>query len=384
MGLLDVFKPKNAAVQVSEGVQLVTEKGNGFYGWNGNLYKSDIVRAAIRPKAKAIGKAVGKHIRQNEQGLKVNPDVYMRFLLEEPNPYMTGQQFQEKLATQLELNNNAFAYIRRDANGMAMELYPIVSPMVEALKNDQGELFLRFTQFSGKPVTFRYTDVLHLRNDFNENEIFGDSPADALMPLMEVITTTDQGVVKAIKNSNVIKWLLKFKQTLRPEDIKSSTKRFVADFLDVEGDSTQAAAADAKYDVEQVKPNDYVPNEKQMDKAVQRIYSFFNTNEDIVQSKYDEDGWISYYESVIEPVVMQMSGEFSRKLFSRRERGFGNKIVFESSNLAFASMQTKLGLVQFVDRGIMSPNDVRAVLNMAPVEGGDEMIRRLDTRPTTE
>lgn len=384
MGLLDVFKPKNAAVQVSEGVQLVTEKGNGFYGWNGNLYKSDIVRAAIRPKAKAIGKAVGKHIRQNEQGLKVNPDVYMRFLLEEPNPYMTGQQFQEKLATQLELNNNAFAYIRRDANGMAMELYPIVSPMVEALKNDQGELFLRFTQFNGKPVTFRYTDVLHLRNDFNENEIFGDSPADALMPLMEVITTTDQGVVKAIKNSNVIKWLLKFKQTLRPEDIKSSTKRFVADFLDVEGDSTQAAAADAKYDVEQVKPNDYVPNEKQMDKAVQRIYSFFNTNEDIVQSKYDEDGWISYYESVIEPVVMQMSGEFSRKLFSRRERGFGNKIVFESSNLAFASMQTKLGLVQFVDRGIMSPNDVRAVLNMAPVEGGDEMIRRLDTRPTTE
>lgn len=384
MGLLDVFKPKNAAVQVSEGVQLVTEKGNGFYGWNGNLYKSDIVRAAIRPKAKAIGKAVGKHIRQNEQGLKVNPDVYMRFLLEEPNPYMTGQQFQEKLSTQLELNNNAFAYIRRDSNGIATELYPITSPMVEALKNDQGELFLRFTQLSGKPVTFRYTDIIHLRNDFNENEIFGTSPADALMPLMEVITTTDQGVVKAIKNSNVIKWLLKFKQTLRPEDIKNSTKQFVADFLDVEGDSTQAAAADAKYDVEQVKPNDYVPNEKQMDKAVQRIYSFFNTNDDIVQSKYDEDGWISYYEAVIEPVVVQMSGEFSRKLFSRRERGFGNKIVFESSNLAFASMQTKLGLVQFVDRGIMSPNDVRAVLNMAPVEGGDEMIRRLDTRPTTE
>ncbi len=47
-------------------------------------------------------------------------------------------------------------------------------------------------------------------------------------------------------------------------------------------------------------------------------------------------------------------------------------------------MQTKLNLVQYVDRGIMSPNEVRAVLNMAPREGGDEFIRRLDTRPTDE
>ena len=44
----------------------------------------------------------------------------------------------------------------------------------------------------------------------------------------------------------------------------------------------------------------------------------------------------------------------------------------------------KLNLVQYVDRGIMNPNEVRAILNMAPREGGDEYIRRLDTRPTDE
>lgn len=384
MGWFDFWKAKNAVVEVSPTIQLVTDQGNGFYGWNGNLYKSDIVRSAIRPKAQAIGKAVGKHIRKDGKGTKVNPDVYMRFLLEEPNPYMTGQQFQEKMITQLELNHNAFAYIHRDDNGYPMEIYPITAPAVEALKNDQGELFLRFTRMNGKPVTFRYTDIIHLRKDFNQHEIFGDSPADVLTPLMDVITTTDQGVVKAIKNSNVIKWLLKFNQTLKPKDIKEATKQFVTDFLDVEGDSTQAAGVDSKYDVEQVKPNDYVPNEKQMDKAVQRIYAFYNTNDDIVQSKYDENKWISYYEAAIEPVIVQMSNEFTRKLFSRRERGFGNRILFESSNLAFASMTTKLALVNFVDRGIMSPNEVREVLNMAPVEGGDEMVRRLDTRPTTE
>ena len=116
--------------------------------------------------------------------------------------------------------------------------------------------------------------------------------------------------------------------------------------------------------------------------TVDRIYSFFNTNESIVQSSYNEDQWISYYEAEIEPVLVQMSNEFTRKLFTRRERGFGNKIIFESSNLNFASMQTKLNLVQFVDRGIMNPDEVREILNMAPIPDGlgQSYIRRLDTQ----
>ena len=116
-----------------------------------------------------------------------------------------------------------------------------------------------------------------------------------------------------------------------------------------------------------------------MDKTTQRIYSFFNTNDKIVQGKYSEDEWISYYEASVEPDIIQLSGEYTRKLFSRRERGFGNKIIFESSNLNFASMETKLKLVQYVDRGIMNPNEVRAILNMAPREGGDTYVLRKDT-----
>lgn len=383
MGLLDRFKNRSG-VTVSK-YQMITDNGSGFYTWNGKLYQSDIVRAAIRPKSQAIGKAIGKHIRQGLEGTKVNPDVYMRFLLEEPNPYMSGQQLQEKLVTHLELNNNAFAYINRDANGYPIEIYPITAMMAEAVKNDAGELFLRFNLKTGKTVTFRYTDIIHLRKDFNNNELFGDSNAEALSNLMEIVNTTDQGIVKAIKNSNVIRWLLKFNQTLRPEDIKKNTKEFIDSFLNTETSETVGAAAtDAKMDAQQVDPKDYVPNEKQMDNTVKRIYSFFNTNEKIVQANYNENEWLSYFETNIEPTIVQLSNEFTRKLFSRRERGFGNKILFESSNLSFASMQTKLNLVNYVDRGIMTPNEVREVLNMAPIEGGDVAIRRLDTRPTSE
>jgi len=79
-----------------------------------------------------------------------------------------------------------------------------------------------------------------------------------------------------------------------------------------------------------------------------------------------------------------LSGEYTRKLFSRRERGFGNKIIFESSNLNFASMETKLKLVQYIDRGVLSPNELRKILNLEPIPDGDTYVRRLDTRPVDE
>jgi len=377
LGLFNRFK--NKTVTVSK-FKMITDNGYGFYSWNGKLYHSDIVRAAIRPKVRAIGKAVAKHIR----GSLVNPDVYIRFLLEEPNPYMTGQQLQEKLATQLELNNNAFAYINRDENGIATEIYPITTTSAQVVLDDADRLYLRFNLRNGKTVTFKYTDIIHLRKDYFEDDLFGTSNVEALTPLMEVVNTTDQGIVKAIKNSGVIRWLLKFNQTLRPEDIKAQTKQFVNDYLNTENETIGAAATDAKADAQQVEPKDYVPNEKQMENTKQRIYSFFNTNEKIVQGSYNEDEWISYYESSVEPDIVQMSNEFTRKIFTRRERGFGNKIIFESSNLTFASMDTKLRLVEYVDRAIMSPNEVREILGRAPYEGGDEMIRRLDTRPADE
>lgn len=383
MGVWNRIKNRFSRGKTVARVRMIRDNGGGYYSWNGKLYQSDIVRSAIRPKARAIGKAVAKHIRKNAEGLVVNPEPYMRFLLEEPNPYMTGQQLQEKLATQLELNNNAFALIVRDQNEIPVEIYPITAIGSEALIKN-GVLYLRFNLLNGKEFTFKYCDIIHLRKDYNEDDIFGDSNAEALTPLMEIVNTTDQGIVKAIRNSSVIKWLLMFKQSLRPEDLKAQAKQFAEDYLDIENDSVGVAATDAKAEAKQVEPKDYVPNEKQMDKTIQRIYSFFNTNEKIVQAKYTEDEWISYYETSVEPDIIQFSNEFTRKLFTRRERGFGNKIMFESSDLSFASMDTKLRLVDYVDRAILTPNEVREILGRAPYEGGDEFIRRLDTRPADE
>lgn len=359
--------------------EMIEDKGNGFYSWNGTIYKSDIVRACIRPKVKALGKLIPQHIRNNNiDGFKVNPEPYIRFLYEEPNPYMSGQVFREKMATQLALNNNAFALILKDENGYPIEMYNIPCVGVDAIYNSQGELFLKFTNRNGKVITYPYKDIIHLRQDINENDIFGDSPRESLIPLMEIVNTTDQGIVKAIRNSGVIRWLLKFNTNMRPEDIKQQTADFVKDFLSVES-NVGAAGVDSKADAKQIEPKDYVPNASLIDRTTKRIYSFFNTNEKIVQSSYSEDDWNAYYESEIEPLAMQWSGEDTRKLFTRRERGFGNKILYTANNLQYASMSTKLGLQAMVDRGALTPNEWREVLNLPPVEDGDKPLRRLDT-----
>lgn len=367
--------------------QMVTERGNGFYAWNGKLYQSDIVRACMRPKVKAVGKLVGKHLRESldregKRRLVVNADARLRYLLEEPNPYMTGQKLQEKLAAQLVLNNNAFALVIRDDNGLPVELYPIASHSVQAVYLKDGTLCLDFLLDNGRHMRFAYADIIHLRADFCENDLFGTPLAQALLPLMQIVGTTDQGIVKAIQNSSVVRWLLKYTTSMRPEALDENAKAFAQRFLDVQNGSG-VAAVDAKADATQINPQDYVPNAAQMDRTTARIYALFNTNEKIVHSAYNEDEWNAYYEAEIEPIVREMGEEYTRKLFSRRERAAGNRIVFEASNLATASMGTKLGLQAMVDRGAMLPNEWRAVLNLAPIDGGDVPIRRLDTAPTS-
>ena len=357
---------------------MITERGNGFYNWNGKLYQSDIVRACIRPKVKAVGKLLAKHIRNDGKTIQTNPEAYMRFLLEEPNPYMSGQVLQEKVATQLALNNNAFILIIRDELGLPCELYPVPCTGVEA-KYMQENLYLKFYLQNGRILEAPYSEVIHLRDDFYDNDIFGESPAEALVSLMNIVTTADQGIVKAIKNGNTIRWLLKYKVMLKPDDVKNRTDEFVKSFLSTENGNGAAAGVDNGTEAQQIEPKDYVPNAAQTDRTVQRLYSFFNTNENIVQSKANEDEWNAYYELQIEPLALQMRNEYTRKLFTRKQRSFGNYITFDASNLQCASITTKLALQAMVDRGALTPNEWRDTFNLAPVDGGDKPLRRLDT-----
>lgn len=366
---------------------MVAFDGNSFV-WNDNLYKSDIVMSAIRPYVNAMGKTVAKHIQETvkEDGtrdIKVNPEPYMRFLLEEPNPLMPWQKFMEWMATCLKINNHAFAVIQRDENGFPVAMYPINATMATAEYDAGGNLYIKFYTYKGQTYKFAYTDLIHLRGDMTGGDFWGGSKADQLLPLMEKLDTIDRGIINAIKNSAVIKWLLKFVTPQRPEDLKTKAKEFAEQFLDT-STGFGVAAVDSKAEAKQLQPTDFVPNAAHTDRTVSRLYAALNTNAKIVTSSYTENDWIAFYEAQVEPDVIQTGVQLSLKLFSRKKRSYGNKIMLESANLATASMATKLQLKEMVDRGAMTPNEWRAVMNYAPVPGGDVPIRRLDTAAVTE
>lgn len=364
--------------------EMITQRTGSFFGFRGNFYESDIIRAAIRPKARAIGKATARHVSndyKNDGKNKPREKSQIQAVLDYPNDYMTGQMLQEKMIVQLELNHNAFAYVEREG-GVVKAIYPIDCASFEIQQDASGELYLKFWMQDGRPWIAKYANVIHLRKDYATDPFVGIAPGRALTQLMDIVQKSDEGLIHAVENSGVIRWLLQYSGAYKASDLKKRAKEFAETYMATVAETGGVAAVDGSFTAQQVDVKDYVPSAIHSSQVLGRVYSFFNTNEKIVTATYTEDEWISYFESNIEPDLMQMSNEFTRRLFSPKERSYGNKVLFTSSNLTFASMSTKLQLVQFVDRGIMTPNEVREVLGYAPAEGGDTMIRRLDTAPT--
>lgn len=383
MGIFNMFKRNGMqnANATREGVKVMTQTMSTFSAWGGDAFHNDLVRSIIRVKAVAVGKAIPKHIRRNsDKSLDVNPEPYIKELLLNPNPMMTMQQLLEKTMAKLELSNNAFIFILRDDNGYPTQLLPIDCVGVQPIYTANNHLYMRFNLEQGGIVEFDYSDVIHLRKDFYMDALFGTPNYIALQKLLEINHTMDEGIINSIKNSALIRWLLKFKSQLRPEDIKKQTQAFSDSFLNTSSESYGVAGVDQTTDAVQIKDDSKIPNADQMDRVSKRIMDYFNTNANIISGKYNEDEYTAFYETCIEPVVKQLSDEVTRKIFTRKQRSYGNEILFEAFDLSFSSMRTRLSLAQMVDRKAMTPNEWRSAMNLAPYAGGDEFILRLDTQ----
>ena len=345
--------------------------------WSGNIYESDIVRAAIWTNAKNAGKLTPKHIRQSGDNYEIFPVPRVKRLLARPNQYMSMSVFINKMVTQCQKKNNAFAVVVFGADGWPDGIYPINYTGAEALEI-KGFCFIKFTLPKGNTMTIPYSELVHLRIHYDEKQIFGENNDKALSTIMEVVNTTDKGIVSAIKNSAIVRWILKFNAVMQPEDKQKAVDDFVKNYLSVDN-SGGAAATDPRYDAKDIKPESYVPNAAQMDRTTERLLSYFGVSEAIIQSKFKEEEWNAYYENTIEPFAIQLSEEFTEKVFTQKERDFGNQIIFESNRLQYATAQTKVAVGTFLTNiGGATLDQIMEIFNMAPI-GGEEGKRRVQT-----
>jgi len=353
-----------------------------FTPWGERPYEADVVRAAVDAIARNAAKLKAKHIRRaNGEVIHVKNSDIERVLSLRPNPRMSAYDLLYKLVTTLMMDNNAWAYPVWEA-GRLVAVYPVNCVSAELLEDSAGALYVKFYFMEGGTATLPYNDVIHLRRHFYNNDLLG-SPNQPINATLSAIHTTNEGLAQAVKTSAALRGILKFQGMLKESDIEAQRERFIKEYLTV-SNAGGIAALDAKAEYIPLNTEPKMINAAQMKELRDAVFRYFGVNEAIVMGNYTEDQWNAFYESTIEPLAVQMSLEFTSKLFSSREIGYGNEIVFEANRLQYASVRTKLELVQLVDRGIMTPNQLAEVFNLPPVPGGDVPIRRLDTRPVDE
>lgn len=370
MGVLDWFKTK---VIKKEGTwkELGTYNAQ-FTNFGTDLYNSDLVRACIRPLANHTSKAncvcTDKRIEKLLNG--------------RPNMYMNAKDFLSKVRTRLELTNTVFIYIMRDDKGAAVGFYPVPYSTFTVLEYN-SKMYVQFGFATGTTLVCAWDDLAVLRKDYNKSDIAGDDNR-AILPTLELINTTNQGVANAVKATANLRGILKStKAMLAPDDVKNQKEQFVRDYLSLENEGG-IASLDATQEFTPISMNPTVTGFETMKEFRENVYRYFGVNDSIIMSDFTEAQMEAFYDANIEPFLVALSIELTTKVFTERERGYGNQIVYESNRIQYASTQTKLAMVALVDRGALTPNEWRLIFNLAPVEGGDKPIRRLDTAEVDE
>ncbi len=371
MGLFDVLfknRPK-----VNEKYESTFKLLNGytphFSTWQGSVYESDLIRAAINARATHISK-----LRVDVQGA-ARPALQNK-LKHGPNQFQTWGQFLYRLSTILDIHNTAFITPVYDDFGEISGIYTPLPNRCKVVQYD-GVPYLRYEFNNGEHAAIEL-DYCGIMTKFQyKNDFFGESN-DALFPTMELIHTQNEGIQEGVKSAASYKFMAKVGNFSKTEDLRKERKRFTEENFSKESDPHGILLFPNTYnDIKQIDVKPWVIDEKQMELIKSNVFEYFGVNEDVLQNKAYGDKWAAFYEGGIEPFAVQFSDVGTKMLFTLREQSNGNKIMATANRLQYLSNNEKLNVSsQMLDRGIMSINDVREIWNLPPVEGGDVRIIR--------
>lgn len=354
-----------------EELRLLDDNKAVFTTYHGDLEYDPDVLSCIDAIARNGAKMHPRHIRDNKDGMKNLKGRTYRILAKQPNEFQNAYQFYYQLITTLEIYNDAFAWVKKDNDLRIQAIYPLIYDEGKYYEyNDK--LFLRFKFGRMKSKYVPLDECIHLTRFVGTNGLSGGS-SKPIIKTLSMKHILDEGIINAIKTTSSIKGVLKStKALLKPEDVKKMRDQFVEDFMS-RNNKTGIGGLDATTEFVPVKIEPATASDGQIKEIDNKVLSYFGLNESILQSKYTEDEWNAFYESVLEPIGLQMSLEFTNKLFTPTEKEFGNEIIFESNRLQYASNKTKIDLIRYADN-ILTINEQREVFNLAPIEGGDKFM----------
>ena len=370
IGLFDyVFgKKKKEKEQINRYFSLLSGYSPVFTTFDGSVYEMDLTRTAINTFATHCSKLKpeieGEALKHLEKTLQFKP-----------NFFMDTTKFLARVATILECEHTVFIIPIEDRWGELCGWYPIRPQYTELIEHNE-KAYLRYNFANGEKACIEYEKVGVLTTHQYKNDIVGEDN-DTLQPTLQLIQTTNEGIINAVKNSANIRFLAKVGNILSDEDIKAARDDFTSKNLTSDNKSGMLVYDNKFENLEQIDSKPYTPNALQMQQIQENVCTHFGTNMDILQNKFNEETWEAYYEGKIEPFALQLSLVMSNMSLSLEQLA-DNAITFSANRLQYASNSTKLQVsTQLFDRGLINRNSVMDIWNMPHVEdGGKYYIRR--------
>ena len=370
MSLFDFFlkdRPKiNKKVKI-EPFKMFNGYEPKFTSFGGDIYESELVRAAINARATHISK-----LRFDIKG-SARPGLTNK-LMKAPNQMQTWTQFLYRISTILDVHNNAFICPIYDQYGDVSGVFcPLPSnvTIVEAGENKK-KLYLVYEFTFGQKAAIELENCGILTKYQYRSDFFGEKN-DALLPTMDLIHIQNQGIQEAVKNSASYRFYAQVNNFLDEEDLSLERRRFSEENFSKDAQGGGLLLFPNTYqNINQVKSDPYTVAADEMKLIEKNVYQYFMVNEDVLQNKAYGDSWSAFYEGAIEPFAIQFSEVMTKMLFTLREQSQGNIVMLTANRLQYMTNADKLNVSsQLVDRGVISINDAREIWNLPPVDDGD-------------
>ena len=361
--------------------KLLNGWSNDYVPFDGEAYDNATGRNCIDTIARHAGKLHPRHIVRKNGNIVKNADSKLQYLLStRPNWLMTASEFIEKIVAQYYCYNNLFVYIQRDMNGNVEALWPLNFNNLELFEDKKGNLYCRFTFGTGEQATVPYEEMIHIRRHFNRDDVFGDPEGKILREDINLLKAVKTAVINVVKNFHKLRGIIQWTGTVRPEDQESMWRKFVDSFAGPSNGSG-IGSLDNRGKFQQLTTDTQTFESGQMNFARDNLYKYFGVSEEIVSGKFKEEEYQAFYESVIAPIAIKLSQEFTEKIFTPKERGFGNEIVFEGNRLAYMSTASKVKIAEaMIPAGAIKRNEIRELFGYAGLPGkeGEEIVVSLN------
>lgn len=343
-----------------------------------DIYASDVVQQALKCICDEIKKLNPTHVRYKDSDpIPVKGNV--QDVLDEPNPLMSTSEFLEKMCWLLLLNYNVFIiptyYTWVDKKTGAERryyesLYPINPVQVDFIEDASGKLFVEFRFRNGYTTTLAYDDVIHIRYNYSVSQYMGGNEMGqpdhmALLKTLELNDTLLKGIAKAMKASYAVNGVVKY-NTLLDQGKTEAAMRDLEQKL--AANESGFLPLDLKADFTPLEHKSELVNNDVLRFIDEKILRTWGIPIEILEGSASKEIYEAFFQRCLEPIIKSISQAFTKKIFTKREKAFGNRIELYPVDLIFMTISQKIEMVNLLaPTGAIFENEKRTIFGLKPL-----------------